>query len=103
MINDRFTFPTMNTETAISKFTEGEAYSREENEELRPCPFCGFSANVVWDIYRKKSEVICSNCGARTAPAIYGRSKIPLGGKRVKNEDEARKTVVEFWNRRCKG
>ena len=69
-------------------------------QELRDCPFCGSPANVTWDWYRKKCEVICHGCGARSAPAVYGKGKIPVGGIKCKNDSEARATVVKLWNMR---
>ncbi len=74
----------------------------ENREELRKCPFCGGNANVTWDLYRKKCEVICHGCGARSAPCIYGKHKIPVGGKRFLSDSEARAEVVRLWNERSR-
>ncbi len=65
---------------------------------LEMCPFCGREAAIVADIYGKKYEVICHGCGARTAPCIYGRSKLPIGGKRLKTDEEARSEAIRLWN-----
>lgn len=38
-------------------------------EELKPCPFCGGSANVgikTFDLFNNGAYVYCNKCGART-------------------------------------
>ena len=73
------------------------------NKELKKCPFCNSEAAVTVDISTKRYEVICHGCGARTAPCIYGRNKLPIRGKRLKTDDMARTEVIRLWNSRAEG
>ena len=69
-------------------------------QELKDCPFCKGKAAIVCDIYGKRYEIICRKCGARSAPCIYGRGKIAVGGRRYKDDASARTEAVKLWNER---
>ncbi len=72
----------------------------EKKNELRDCPFCGGNAAVVWDWHGTRVSVYCHDCGAKSATCVYGRGKLPVGGKRMKTSEEARAEVVRLWNMR---
>lgn len=60
-------------------------------DELKPCPFCGGKGKVVshnFDIFMTAVEIVCTDCGARTA--MYQ-------GGTVKQETE---WARDAWNRR---
>lgn len=66
------------------KGSEPAMTSSIEVSELKPCPFCGDSANVQhWD---SEVSILCSNCNVRSAPFFA--------------ENEAK--CIEAWNTRAK-
>lgn len=70
-------------------------------KETKLCPFCGKEPHVVADLYRKMYQIICAGCGARSLPCLWGKGKIPVGGKRFKTDAEARQAAIDAWNRRA--
>lgn len=50
--------------------------------ELKPCPFCGYSARAVCDQYPNKGYVKCNKCSAEIKLSTLRKS-------------------VEAWNRRA--
>ncbi len=69
-------------------------------KEIKNCPFCGGSANFYWDWYKKQGQVMCATCGARSAPGLYGKHKIPVGGLRFKRDGDLRTEIIKLWNTR---
>ena len=60
--------------------------------ELKPCPFCGGEADLVFDT--PASAVICNICGARTSwreNSSTGKWSIFWWNKRVEARKEAKK------------
>lgn len=55
------------------------------NLKLKPCPFCGWEANVQQTAYTGLYYVVCSGCGIEQ-PLVY------------KTKEEA----VKVWNTRAK-
>ena len=65
------------------------------NEELKPCPFCGGEARVMYAMAEdgtRTISVICQSC--RTG--IFRARSIPDEWNAYKTADEA----IEAWNRR---
>lgn len=75
-----------------------------ENNKLKPCPFCGEEAHVVWDLADRCCFVICDKCSCRTPNAHYKRRsnfvKGGLGYRNFKTDDEAKAWAVKVWNNR---
>lgn len=71
-------------------------------KETKLCPFCGNESRIVVDLSRKMYQVVCGECGARSLPCLWGRSKIPVGGKRCRSDAEARQIAIDTWNTRFK-
>ena len=65
--------------------------------ELKPCPFCGGSAQITHAPYAGTSYIQCTNC-----QAMMGRyNKTTMSGHKLfKVHCETEETVVEAWNRR---
>ena len=61
--------------------------------ELKPCPFCGDKADIMWDASEKGVIVRCEKCGiqTRTYKNIYGSIKHPL------------MWAIARWNQRIDG
>ena len=72
-------------------------------KETRNCPFCGSASHILSDICGRSYEVICEGCGARTAPCLYGKRKLPVGGKKLKTMEEAREMAIRLWDTRAGG
>ena len=74
-------------------------------EELKPCPFCGAEADVVWNLHGRYAVVMCRKCNSKTRQAYYGKRsnfvRGELGFESFKTDDEARARVVYLWNHRA--
>ncbi len=68
---------------------------------LLPCPFCGSTEIYYYHNYcDKECAIICSECGARSAPCVYGKKKEPIFGRKFMGAGDAVTYAVRSWNRR---
>ena len=67
-------------------------YKAESEDELKPCPFCDWSASIETFKVRKgyEANVQCDCCLASMATITYD------------TEEEARQNAIKAWNRRTK-
>ena len=63
------------------------AYSLEEGQDLKPCPFCGAAAHFAMDADRWE-WVECESCGMQ-------------GNRRASLMDDCKPMLAEAWNRRA--
>lgn len=72
---------------------------------LKPCPFCGGPAAVKTQsgpYYTWMTYVACRDCGAKSAPAVYGNNgTIKAEDCSYAGKEAAEKFVAARWNRRC--
>lgn len=61
--------------------------------ELKPCPYCGGNADIMWDVCEDGVMVHCEKCGMRTRTYqnIYWSIKDPL------------RWAIDRWNQRIDG
>ena len=50
--------------------------------ELKPCPFCGFGIPLLYNRYKGMRKIVCGNCSAEISRSTEEK-------------------VIEAWNRRC--
>ncbi|MDH5798498.1 MAG: Lar family restriction alleviation protein [Paracoccaceae bacterium] len=65
-------------------------------EELKPCPFCGMSADIITeqeDFYPTRVKIVCSECGASTK---YVKGTHRTGMLTINDDEKA----IAFWNTR---
>lgn len=65
-------------------------------EKLKPCPFCGGEAMIVFCGYDSVPQVRCNNCLALMGGDSKSYSAVK-GDLFFKTQDEA----IEAWNRRA--
>lgn len=77
----------------------------QNNDTLKPCPFCG-GTNIELSIKRTKypfwyTAMYCANCncyGARTKVTVSGKEYVTRDD--IVNSENTKQIAISTWNRR---